>query len=238
MWERGHRGRVTGDSRQTTSELAHPIKWMTRTCTKGLPECHVDPWQPLDISKSMDDILSPHDRPPTPSYLCSWAPPRRDRTYRTTLCEPLEFTISLSHHIADAPQAIPLKHFSIKWMEGFLAIIIVENYAWLIKQQQKNAGFLTQYLELKKAPNTHKTHPPTAVLGYSWKWFPPCLLAKLIATGIKHKTWLTVHQLPQELVQHLCTCVTASVCRAAECSGPGNLIQVKNTVYFLGPSYF
>lgn len=72
-------------------------------------------------------------------------------------------------------------------MDGgfFLTIIIVENYAWLVKQQQKNAGFLTQYLELEKAPNIHKTHPPTAVLGYSWKWFP-WLLAKLIETGITH----------------------------------------------------
>lgn len=173
MWERGHRGRVTGDSRQTTSELAHPIKWMTRTCTKGLPECHVDPWQPLDISKSMDDILSPHDRPPTPSYLCSWAPPRRDRTYRTTLCEPLEFTISLSHHIADAPQAIPLKHFSIKWMEGFLAIIIVENYAWLIKQQQKKCCFFNTILRTQKGPKHPQNTSPHCSLGIQLKMVPP-----------------------------------------------------------------
>lgn len=72
-------------------------------------------------------------------------------------------------------------------MDGiFLAIIIVENYAWLVtwpKNNNKKAVLLTQYLELKKVPNTHKTHSCTASLGYSWKWFP-CLSAKLFATGI------------------------------------------------------
>lgn len=70
------------------------------------------PWMSL---KGMGDILSPCDKP-MPPYLCSWALPstQEDRTCRTTLCEPPEFTISPSCRIADAPQATPIKYFSIK----------------------------------------------------------------------------------------------------------------------------
>lgn len=138
------------------------------------------PWTSLKVWMTFCPHMTGPQHHPT---FCSWAPPRRDRTYRTTLCEPLEFTISLSHHIADAPQAIPLKHFSIKWMEGFLAIIIVENYAWLIKQQLKNAGFLTQYLELKKAPNTPKHIPPLQSWDTAENGSPHVCLPSLLQLG-------------------------------------------------------
>lgn len=51
MWGRGHRGRVTGDNRQTELWTGTSHRRETRACTKGHPECHTDLWQPLDVSK-------------------------------------------------------------------------------------------------------------------------------------------------------------------------------------------
>lgn len=127
-WERGHQGRVTGDNRQTTLNWHIPSsRWHTLVPKVSLSATWISGslWMSL---KGMDDILSPCDKPPTPSYLCSWAPPstQEDRTCRTTLCEPPEFTISLSRSMADAPQAAPLKYFCIKSMDFYFSYY----YCW------------------------------------------------------------------------------------------------------------
>lgn len=57
-----------------TRELAHPTKCMTHTCTKGLLSATRIPGSPWMSLKGMDDILSPRDKPPVPSYLCTKHP--------------------------------------------------------------------------------------------------------------------------------------------------------------------
>lgn len=115
---------------------------------------------------------------------------------------------------------------------NLLPLLLLKIMPYWLSHNVKQAN---RILSTQNAPNTHKGCPSTASLGEIV--FPICLLSLL---HLKYNIKLSFKCLSctQGPLQYLHTRVTTSVCRAAQCSGSGNLIQVKNTVYFLGPSYF
>lgn len=160
---------------------------MTCTYTKGLHCVTQITGSPSTSLKGM--VFCPHltglENHPTFSAEIHQVP-EESATCRTTLSEPPGFTISLSHRTLDAPEAIPLQYFSIKRDSGFwvfVQLLVLKNMPYWLNDNIKHATSLTEYLALRKAPNTHKACSFRCKLGNSRNWFL-YLLAKPVALGV------------------------------------------------------
>lgn len=119
-------------------ELAHPIELRHALVPKVSPSAtriSGSPWMSL---KGMDDILSPCDKPLVLSYLCSpTKKPRGQNLQDNTLWASRIHHFSLLLHGRRSPSHSTKINTSVLNGWGFfsiifLAIIIVENYAWLV----------------------------------------------------------------------------------------------------------